>query len=40
MRSNKIESNLTADRLDNDLDHNLDNIVPFCVSCNCAKSNR
>ena len=40
MVNNKIESNLTADRIDNELDHNLENIVPLCVSCNCAKSNR
>jgi hypothetical protein len=33
-------SNITAQRLDNSLDHNLDNIVPMCVVCNCALSNK
>ena len=35
-----INSNLTADRIDNDDDHNLCNIQPLCVLCNMSKSNR
>jgi hypothetical protein len=30
-------SNITAQRLDNSLDHNLNNIVPMCTNCNCSK---
>jgi hypothetical protein len=33
-------SNLTAQRIDNALGHELDNLVPMCISCNCALSNR
>lgn len=33
-------SNITAQRLDNSKDHNLDNVVPMCVRCNCALSNK
>ena len=32
------ESNITADRLDNTQDHNIDNIQPMCRHCNCCKS--
>jgi hypothetical protein len=28
--------NITAQRLDNNLPHDLDNIVPFCNYCNCS----
>ena len=35
-----ITSNLTADRIDNDEDHNLCNIKPLCVLCNTSKSNK
>ena len=35
-----INSNLTADIIDNDDDHNLCNIQPLCVLCNMSKSNR
>ena len=35
-----INSNLTADRIYNDDDHNLCNIQPLCVLCNMSKSNR
>ena len=34
-----ITTNITADRICNDIDHCLDNIVPCCVFCNSAKSN-
>ena len=33
-------SNLTAQRVDNNLPHLIDNVVPCCVFCNCALSNR
>ena len=32
--------NLTANRIDNDLSHELDNIEPMCVSCNSKLSNK
>jgi hypothetical protein len=35
-----VQCNLTAQRLNNDIAHRLDNIVPFCVECNRAMSNR
>ena len=38
IKGNKVESNLTADRLDNDETHRLNNIVPLCVSRNQRKS--
>eukprot|EP00438_Fugacium_kawagutii_P012227 Skav223953 [mRNA] locus=scaffold798:243805:247131:- [translate_table: standard] len=31
-----ISSNLSAQRVNNDLTHTLDNIVPYCVRCNCS----
>ena len=34
-----INSNLTADRIDNDEDHNLSNIRPLCILCNTSLSN-
>jgi hypothetical protein len=34
------KSNLTAQRIDNSIGHQLDNIVPCCVFCNCALSNK
>ena len=34
------ESNITADRIDNSQDHNLDNIQPMCRYCNCCKSDK
>ena len=37
IKRGKVESNLTADRFDNDLDHNLDNITPLCCTCNQRK---
>ena len=33
-------SNITADRVDNQQDHNLDNIRPCCYHCNVSLSNR
>jgi len=38
IQGGRVESNLTADRLDNDEAHHLNNIVPLCVSCNQRKS--
>jgi hypothetical protein len=35
-----VTSNLTAQRLDNTIGHEIDNIVPYCLYCNCAVSNR
>jgi hypothetical protein len=34
------KSNLTAQRIDNTVAHELDNVIPMCVFCNCALSNR
>ena len=31
-----VKCNLTAQRLNNDEDHNLNNIIPFCRYCNCS----
>ena len=31
-----IASNLTCQRVDNELTHTLDNIIPYCVRCNCS----
>ena len=36
----KIETTLTAQRMDNDIGHTIDNIVPYCKWCNCALSNK
>ena len=36
----KGKSNLTAQRIDNTVGHELDNVVPMCCWCNCALSNR
>ena len=33
-------SNITAQRVDNNMDHNLDNIIPMCKICNCSLSNK
>ena len=33
-------SNITAQRLNNSKDHNLDNIIPMCKFCNCCKSDK
>jgi hypothetical protein len=33
-------SNLTAQRVDNNLPHLIDNIVPCCCWCNCALSDK
>ena len=34
------KSNLTANRIDNNVGHEIDNIVPYCYWCNCCLSNR
>jgi hypothetical protein len=34
------KSNLTAQRVDNSLAHQIDNVVPCCIWCNCALSSR
>ena len=31
-----IKSNLTGQRVNNEEAHTLDNIVPYCVYCNCS----
>ena len=31
-----ISSNLSAQRVNNSLTHTLENIVPYCVRCNCS----
>ena len=36
----KGKSNLTANRIDNRIGHELDNIVPMCLFCKHALSNR
>ena len=36
----KIDCNLTAQRVCNNEAHHLDNVVPYCVYCNTAMSNR
>ena len=36
----KIDCNLTAQRIDCKVGHQLDNVVPFCTWCNMALSNR
>ena len=33
-------SNITAQRVNNNQDHNLNNIIPMCKICNCALSNK
>jgi hypothetical protein len=33
-------TNITADRIDNDIAHQLDNIRPCCRSCNCSLSDK
>ena len=38
LKDGRVESNLSADRVDNDECHHLNNIVPLCVSCNQRKS--
>jgi len=40
IENGKIESNLSAQRIDNEVAHMIDNIIPFCVYCNCSLSNR
>jgi hypothetical protein len=36
----KIQSNLSAQRLDNSIAHEKENCVPWCAICNCIVSNR
>ena len=36
---NSITSNLTAQRNDVTLGHEINNIIPYCDSCNCNQSN-
>jgi hypothetical protein len=38
VKDGRVESNLSADRVDNDECHHLNNIVPLCVTCNQRKS--
>jgi hypothetical protein len=37
---NVISSNITANRIDNELSHTIDNIIPMCVICNVCLSNK
>ena len=32
----KVESDITAQRLDNSLPHYISNIIPMCINCNCS----
>ena len=34
-----VNCDLTADRIDNEIGHELDNITPMCITCNTSKSN-
>ena len=36
----KIETTLTAQRLNNEAAHTIGNILPYCKWCNCALSNK
>ena len=36
IRNGNIMSNLTCQRVNNELTHTLDNIVPYCCRCNCS----
>ena len=38
--SGNLRCNLTANRIDNELGHDIDNIEPMCVSCNSSLSNK
>ena len=38
LHKGKVDGNLTADRIDCDEGHHLNNIVPLCVTCNQRKS--
>jgi hypothetical protein len=38
IKDGRVESNLTADRVDNSECHHLNNLVPLCCSCNQRKS--
>ena len=40
IKGNTVASNLTAQRIDNDVAHHIDNILPYCKYCNCALSNK
>ena len=40
IKDNNIEPNLTAPRIDNEVAHQLDNIIPVYKWCNCALSNK
>ena len=37
---NGVTSNLTAQRIDNTLGREINNIIPYCDSCNCEQSNK
>ena len=36
----KIDCNLSAQRIDNNIGHQNDNVVPYCLYCNMYMSNR
>jgi len=39
-KEGNVISNITADRINNNDDHNINNIRPACRWCNCCKSNK
>jgi len=32
----RVESDITAQKLDNSLPHYINNIIPMCINCNCS----
>ena len=38
-KQGNVSSNITADRINNTDDHNINHICHSCVCCNCCKSN-
>ena len=36
----KVVSNISCQRVNNDISHSRDNCIGFCVQCNCAFSNK
>ena len=39
IKNSKVYSNITADRINNNIGHSIDNCTLLCKDCNCAKSN-
>jgi hypothetical protein len=40
VKNSKVYSNITADRIDNNICHRIDNIKLLCDKCNSAKSDK